>query len=49
MTAAWKLIRSVVPTLDDDRPLYQDIEAVAALIADGSLERSVTDAVGSLA
>jgi len=33
-------VRLVVPTLTDDRPPAPDIDAIAALIADGSLESS---------
>jgi histidine ammonia-lyase len=49
VAAAWAAIRSRVPTLDDDRPLYADIEAVTALIDDGSLKTAVEDAIGPLA
>ncbi|MGD9688832.1 MAG: histidine ammonia-lyase [Phycisphaerales bacterium] len=35
--AAHRAIRSVVPTLTEDRPLTRDIEAIVQLIRDGSL------------
>jgi histidine ammonia-lyase len=38
--AAHKLVRSVVPPLGPDRVMYPDIEAVRALVADGSLVRA---------
>ncbi len=47
--AAHRAVRALVPPLDDDRPLYRDIEAVAELIRDGSLVRAVSAAVGDLA
>jgi histidine ammonia-lyase len=37
---AHQRVRSVVPALADDRPPAPDIEAIAAMIADGSLESS---------
>jgi histidine ammonia-lyase len=43
--AAYDLIRSVVPSRDDDRDMYPDLEAVRALIDDGSLEAAVESAV----
>ncbi len=49
VAAACALIRSRVPTLEDDRPLYTDIRAVAELIDDGSLRAAVEDVVGPLA
>jgi histidine ammonia-lyase len=47
--AAHEEVRSVVPPLTEDRPLYRDIEAVRALLASGAIERAVVDAVGTLA
>ena len=41
LAAAHAAIRAVVPPMDDDRPLHQDIRAVRALIDDGSLIESV--------
>ncbi len=35
-----KAIRQVVPTLDEDRPIAGDIEAIAELIAEGSLVKA---------
>ncbi len=49
VAAACASVRSRVMTLVDDRPLYADIEAVAELIADGSLKSAVEDAIGPLA
>ena len=36
-----QLVRSVVPTLDDDRPLSREIAAIARMIASQQLERAV--------
>jgi histidine ammonia-lyase len=47
--AALAAVRAVVPPLTEDRVLYKDIEAVTALIEDGSLLRAVEAAVGALA
>ena len=49
VAAAHAAVRRVVPELDDDRPLYRDIEAVARLITSGDLARAAGDAVGPLA
>jgi histidine ammonia-lyase len=49
VSAACAAIRERVPPLDDDRPLHKDIEAVARLIDEGTLRRTVEDAVGPLA
>lgn len=35
--AVYRIVRSAVPTLEGDRVMYPDIEAVKALVADGSL------------
>jgi histidine ammonia-lyase len=35
--AAYRLIRSGIPSLNEDRIMYPDIEAVHALVADGSI------------
>jgi histidine ammonia-lyase len=43
------VIRSLSPRLDDDRPLGEDIETVAAAIRDGSLVSAVEAEVGELA
>jgi histidine ammonia-lyase len=43
--AAYDLIRRVVPSRDDDRDMYPDLEAVRALIDDGSLETAVESAL----
>ena len=46
--AAHELVRSVSPRLRDDRPLADDIEAVAASIRDGSALAAVEAAAGEL-
>jgi histidine ammonia-lyase len=47
--AARAFVRSLSPRLRDDRPLADDIEAVAAAIRDGSLGTAVEGEVGKLA
>jgi histidine ammonia-lyase len=47
--AARALVRSVSPRLGDDRALADDIEAVAAVIRDGSALAAVEAEVGELA
>ncbi|MEX2983604.1 histidine ammonia-lyase [Streptomyces sp. C36] len=42
--AAYELVRSVSPTLDGDRPLAEDIQRVAALIAAGDVRRAAEGA-----
>ena len=44
--AAWRAIRSVVPTLGEDRVLSGDIEAVAGLVRSGDLVAAVGLALG---
>ena len=46
--AARNALRAVVPTLDADRILTPDLEAVRALMLDGSLRAAVERAVGPL-
>ena len=46
--AARELVRSVSPRLDDDRPLADDIEALAASIRDGSALSAIEAEVGEL-
>ena len=41
--AARDLIRKVSPYLDEDRPLFEEIEAVTKLVDDGSLVEAVSD------
>ena len=48
VAAAHAAVRRVVPTLTEDRPLYQDIAAVSELLRDGSLIRAVQEAIGPL-
>jgi histidine ammonia-lyase len=43
--AVYALIRRVVPSRNDDRDMYPDLEAVRALIDDGSLEAAVLSAL----
>jgi histidine ammonia-lyase len=47
--AAWRALREVVPPLDDDRPLYVDIERVAELVASGEIGRRAAEGSGELA
>ena len=47
--AARAYVRSLSPRVRDDRPLADDIEAVAAAIRDGALTAAVEDEVGELA
>ncbi len=47
--AAYDVIRSRVNKLEEDRVMYPDFEAVARLIADGSILTAVEQAVGELA
>ncbi len=49
VAAAHAAVRAVVPTLDDDRALYGDIERVVTLIQSGELVRAVEARVGPLA
>jgi histidine ammonia-lyase len=49
VAAAHAAVRRRVPTLEDDRPLYTDIEAVAGLLRSGELIRAVEAEVGALA
>jgi histidine ammonia-lyase len=46
--AAHEVVRKRVPTLDGDRPLYQDIAQVVDLIESGELSKRVQIAVGGL-
>ena len=46
--AAHRTIRSVVSHLDNDRPLYPDIQKVTQLVEDGSVIRAVERAVGPI-
>jgi histidine ammonia-lyase len=41
LSAAHDLVRTLVPTLGEDRPLYTDIAKIRRLCDDGSLERAV--------
>ncbi len=47
--AAYALIREKVEKLDEDRPLYEDINNCENLIIDGSLVSAVEEKVGVLA
>jgi len=46
VAAAHAALRSKVPTLTEDRPLYEDIARARELILSGELERAVRAAVG---
>ncbi len=48
VAAAHEAVRRVVPTLDEDRPLYLDIAKVSDLIASGELIRAVEAAIGRM-
>ena len=48
VAAAHAAVRRIVPTLEDDRPLYRDIEAIAGLLRSGELIRAVEAEVGAL-
>jgi histidine ammonia-lyase len=49
VAAAHAAVRERVAPLTEDRPLYGDIAAVAAMIADGVLARATETRVGPLA
>ncbi len=49
VTAAQAAVRAHVAAMTEDRPLYSDIEAVAAMIENGELVRAVAKAVGPIA
>jgi histidine ammonia-lyase len=49
VAAAQRAVRSRVAAMTEDRPLYSDIEVVAAMIESGELVRAVAIAVGSIA
>lgn len=46
--SAYQAIRAVCDTLEDDRPLYEDINRCEAVIRDGSLLRAVEEAAGEI-
>lgn len=46
--AAYDVIRGVVEYLDDDRPLFDDINNLTALVKDGAIVKAVEEAVGTL-
>jgi len=46
--AAHAAVRSVAPTLEEDRPLYQDFAAVRSIVESGALRTAVEGAVGTL-
>ncbi|RMF59943.1 MAG: histidine ammonia-lyase [Calditrichaeota bacterium] len=46
--AAYQCIRSYIPYLEEDRPLYQDIEKAVELVRTGTVLQAVEAAVGSL-
>ena len=46
--AAYRIIRAECPMLEDDRPLYEDINRCEEVLMDGSLVRAVEEAAGKL-
>lgn len=46
--AAYGIIRDVCPMLENDRPLYEDINRCEAVLVDGSLVRAAEEAAGRL-
>ena len=44
--AAYDLVRKEVARLEEDRPLYDDINYCENIIADGSLVKAVEEAIG---
>ncbi len=44
--AAWRRVRDDVAALAEDRPLSDDIEAIAVIIRTGALEAAVREAIG---
>jgi histidine ammonia-lyase len=48
VAAAYAAVRARVPPLDDDRPLYADIDQVTRMIGDGELVSAVLERVGEL-
>ena len=49
VAAAQACVRELVLPMTEDRPLYKDIEAVAALVRSGALVTAVARAVGPIA
>jgi histidine ammonia-lyase len=45
---AWEVIRKHVAFLDEDRPLYEDNNRMAALVESGEILRAVEEVVGKL-
>lgn len=46
--AAYKAIRKYIGPLEEDRPLYPDIEILAKLVKDGTILREVENTIGAL-
>lgn len=46
--AAHEIVREHIPHLDEDRPMYRDIEAIQKLVVSGEIVRAVEQAVGEL-
>lgn len=44
--AAWRAVRSAVPSLGPDRVMYQDIRALEDIVAEGTVLKAVEDVVG---
>ncbi|MGL5256979.1 MAG: histidine ammonia-lyase, partial [Proteocatella sp.] len=45
---AYETLRKLVPMLEDDRPLYEDINKCESIIVDESLIKNVEAAVGKI-
>jgi histidine ammonia-lyase len=46
--ATYDAVRAVVDPLDEDRPSHGDVDALAALVAEGTLDEVLSDAVGGV-
>lgn len=46
--AAYEVIRKYVPYMDDDRPLHNDINALAKVVVSGEIVQAVEAAIGKL-
>lgn len=46
--AAHEIVRKHIPHLDEDRPMYRDIEAIQKLVVSGEIVKAVEQAVGEL-
>ncbi len=48
ITAAYNVIRKYVPKLEEDRPLYDDINTLSGVVKSGEILNKVEDVVGNL-